>query len=57
MAIAHNIRMQTKLLFAGDTMQLSLPVGMFTASMLDSADQVILIAAGSGQFVLSMNSS
>ena len=49
--------MQTKLLFAGDTMQLSLPVGTFTASMLDSADQVILIAAGSGQFVLSMNSS
>ena len=29
-------------------MQLSLPVGTFTASMLDSADQVILIAAGSG---------
>ena len=38
-------------------MQLSLPVGTFTASMLDSADQVILVAAGSGQFVLSMNSS
>ena len=52
MAIVYNIWMQTKLLFAGDKMQLSLPVGTFTASMLDSADQVILIAAGSGQFVL-----
>ena len=40
--------MQTKLFFAGDTVQLSLPVGSFIASMLDSADQVILIAAGSG---------
>ena len=37
--------------FAGDTVLLSLPVGTFAASMLDSADKVILIAAGSGQFV------
>ena len=44
--------MQIKLFIAGDTVQLSLPVGTFTASMLDSVDQVILIAAGSGQFVL-----
>ena len=36
------------LFFAGDTVYLSLPVGTFTASMLDLADQVILVAAGSG---------
>ena len=36
------------LFFAGDTVYLSLPVGTFTASLLDLADQVILVAAGSG---------
>ena len=40
------------LLLVGDMMQLSLPVGNFNAAVLNSADQVILIAAGSGQFGL-----
>ena len=35
-------------------MQLSLPVGTFTTSMLNSADQVVLIAAGSGEFILTV---
>ena len=33
-------------------MQFSLPVGTFTASLLNSANKVVLIAAGSGQFIL-----
>ena len=35
-------------ILAGGEMQLSLPVGTFNASMLNSADQVILLAAGTG---------
>ena len=39
-------------ILAGDVMDISLPVGQFTNSLLDKdkADHVILIAAGSGQF-------
>ena len=37
-------------ILAGDVMDISLPVGQFTNSLLDTADHVILIAAGSGQF-------
>ena len=32
----------------GDVMDISLPMGNFTASLVDKADDVILIAAGSG---------
>lgn len=35
-------------LLVGDKMQLSLPVGTFNASMLNSPDQIILLAAGTG---------
>ena len=35
-------------------MQLSLPVGTFNASVLNSADQIILLAAGTGWFALAI---
>lgn len=37
-----------ELYFAGDVMDISLPIGHFTTSLLDKADDVILIAAGTG---------
>ena len=42
---------------AGDKIQLSLPVGTFNASMLNSVDQLILLAAGTGQLTWISNKS